>query len=50
MVSRTFFARTLRGQNQDRPEFRVKNKVSHDEEDLQLIRSVTKKPPITSKT
>jgi hypothetical protein len=45
MVSRTFFART-----QDRPVFRISNKVSHEKEDLQLLQKITKKPPISSKT
>lgn len=50
MVSRTFFARTHDGKLQDRPEFRIRNKVSHDEEDLRLFQPLTKKPPISSKT
>ncbi|CAF1161053.1 unnamed protein product [Rotaria sordida] len=50
MVSRTFFARTQDGIRQDRPMFRVRNKVSHEKEDLRLLQTVTRKPPISSKT
>ncbi|CAF3453229.1 unnamed protein product [Rotaria socialis] len=48
-VSRTFFARTQNGKRHDRPEFRVNKRISHEKEDLQLIRTVTKKPPISTK-
>jgi hypothetical protein len=44
MVSRTFFART-----QDRPSFKISNKISHEKDDLQLVQKITKKPPINSK-
>jgi hypothetical protein len=33
----------------DRPAFRLSNKVSHDKEDHQLLLTVTKKPPMSSK-
>jgi hypothetical protein len=45
MVSRTFFART-----QDRPAFRMSNKISYAKDDLQLLQKITKKPPSSSKS
>ncbi|CAF3597069.1 unnamed protein product [Rotaria sordida] len=48
-VSRTFFSRTQDGIRQDRPAFRLSNKVSHEKEDHELLLTVTKKPPIYSK-
>ncbi|CAF1259783.1 unnamed protein product [Rotaria sp. Silwood1] len=50
MVSRTFFARTQDGIREGRPVFRVRNKVSHEKEDLQLLQKIAKKPPISSKS
>jgi hypothetical protein len=50
MVSRTFFARTQEGKRQGRPAFRMTNKISHEKQDLQLLQTITKKPPMSSKT
>ncbi|CAF4548030.1 unnamed protein product, partial [Rotaria sp. Silwood2] len=48
-VSRTFFSRTQDGIRQDRPAFRLINKVSHEQEDHDLLLTAAKKPPIYSK-
>ncbi|UJR22177.1 hypothetical protein I4U23_025241 [Adineta vaga] len=50
MVSRTFFARTDDGKLQDRPAFRTTNRISHEKQDLQLLQTITRKPPLSSKT
>jgi hypothetical protein len=44
MVVRSYFSQT-----HDRPAFRAANKISHDKEDHELLLTVRKKPPISSK-
>lgn len=46
MVSQSFFARTIL----DRPAFRMNQRVAYEKDDLQLLQTVTKKPPIRRKT
>ncbi|CAF3636232.1 unnamed protein product [Adineta steineri] len=48
-VSRTYFSRTNDGIRQGRPAFRLSNKVSYAKDDNDVLLTVTKKPPISSK-
>ncbi|CAF0771764.1 unnamed protein product [Adineta ricciae] len=49
MVCRTFFARTDDGKRQDRPAFRTINRISYENQDLQLIQTMNHKPPMIPK-
>ena len=48
-VSRSIFSRTQDGIRQDRPAFSLSNRISHDKDDHELLQTVTKKPPMSSR-